>query len=158
LTLVPPSQRGTLGCYCFVTGLSRVEVGTDALLVVLAASLPLHAEPVDRLGLVHVFACTRPVEVDQLTGLVEVLLLTSLAELCRVLHLLHLLVELPLGPLNRRLVVNPLLGPVVLDVAPQLAIHHGLVQFADDSAIKIVAAASDTGRRKIARVTDHSQS
>jgi hypothetical protein len=30
-----------------------------------------------------------------------------------------------------------------------------LVQFADDSAIKIVAAASDTGRRKIARVTGH---
>jgi len=136
-----------------------VEVGADALLVVLAASLPLHAEPVGRLGLVHVLASTRSVEVDQLTGaVVEVLLLTSLAEFHRVLHLLHLPVELPLGPLYRRLVVNALLLPVVLDVAPHLAIHHGLVELADNSAGQVVAAAADAGRRKIARVANHSQS
>ena len=134
-----------------------MEVGADALFVVLAASLPLHAEPVDRLGLVHVLACTRPVEVDQLTGaVIEVLLLTSLAEFRRVLHLLHLLVELPLGPLDSRLVVDPLLRPVVLDVAPHLAIHHGLVELAHDSAVQVVAAAADAGGRKVAGVAGHS--
>lgn len=133
-----------------------MEVGTDALLVVLAASLPLHAEPVNRLGLVHVLASTRPVEVNQLTGAaVEVLLLTPLAELHRVLHLPHLLVELPLRPLDRRLVLNLLLLPIVLHIAPHLAIHHGLVELSHNPSVEAVATAADAGCRKIAGVADH---
>ena len=133
-----------------------MEVGADALLVVLATSLPLNAEPVDRLRFIHILAGTRSVEVDQLTSaVVEVLLLAPLTELRRVLHLLHLGVELTLGALNRRLVVDPLLGPVVLDVAPHLAIHHGLVEFAHDSAVQVVTAAANAGRRKVAGVADH---
>ena len=133
-----------------------MEVGADPLLVVLATRLPLNAEPVDRLGFIHVLAGARSVEVNQLTGAaVEVLLLTPLAEIHRVLHLPHLLVEFPLGALDRRLVLNLLLRPVVLHIAPHLAIHHRLVEFADDSGVEAVATAADAGCRKIAGVADH---
>ena len=133
-----------------------MEVGADALLVVLAASLPLNAEPVDRLRFINVLAGTRSVEVDQLTSaVVEVLLLAPLAELGGVLHLLHLGVELALRSLDWRLAVNPLLGPIVLHIAPHLAIHHGLVELAHNPSVEAVAAAADAGRGKIAGVADH---
>ena len=133
-----------------------MEVGADALLVVLAASLPLNAEPVDRLRFINVLAGTRSVEVDQLTSaVVDVLLLAPLAELGGVLHLLHLGIELTLRSLDWRLAVNPLLGPIVLHIAPHLAIHHGLVELAHNASVETVATAADAGRGKIAGVADH---
>jgi len=150
---LPPAAL-RLGRECLlVSQLARVEIRADPLLVVLAPCLPHHPPLILPARIVDILAWHRPVQLNEPTGVaVHILLLADPAQLRSALHLLHLGLQLPLGLLLGRLLLQALHRPLILDVAPELSIHHGMVELPHNPTHQRVLSTANAGRRIIAGV------